>query len=205
MENITTINWHLLKACNMQCKFCYATFHDIKEKRLNKENGFQLLKNLWETGKFRKINFAGGEPTLIPNLIEYITKAKQLGFETSIVTNGSKLTLDWVQNAKSFLDIIGLSVDSVCEQTNIRTGRALNGQPITFNEYLNIAKIINEAGISLKINTVVNKLNFEESMVDFINSAAPFRWKILQATEIEGQNNNKEDNLSLKDLFYRIL
>ena len=72
---ITTINFHLLKACNFKCKFCYATFNDINEKKMSKNEQFELIKQLAESKMFKKINFAGGEPTLIPYIKELIIYA----------------------------------------------------------------------------------------------------------------------------------
>jgi radical S-adenosyl methionine domain-containing protein 2 len=188
---ITTINWHLLKACNMECKFCYATFNDIKEKKISKQEGFLLLEKLWNTGLFKKINFAGGEPMLIPYIDEYIIFAKKMGFETSIVTNGSKITQEWLNKVSNHLDILGLSVDSIIEYTNILSGRAIKGSSLSNTRYYELVALINHSNIKLKINTVVNSLNKEEIMTDFINFAQPFRWKILQATAIKGQNDSK--------------
>ena len=200
---ISTINWHLIKACNMKCKFCYATFHDIKDKRISKNQGFQLLQMLADTKLFKKINFAGGEPTLIDDLSEYIAFAKSLQFETSVVTNGSNLNLQWLNKVAKHLDILSLSVDSLSEITNIKTGRAIKNQPISATEYLTIATQVNQVGIHLKINTVVNRTNKDEIMTDFINNVLPFRWKILQANPIKGQNDAFINDFTLNQQDYQ--
>ncbi len=41
----------------------------------------------------------------------------------------------------------------------------------------------------LKMNTVINKYNYEEDLSKFIKYANPERWKVLKVLEIEGQNN----------------
>ena len=166
-NHITTLNWHLLKACNMRCKFCYATFEDIKEKRLNFEEGKKLLANLASVGMFKKINFAGGEPTLIPFLPEYIQLSKDLGFETSIVTNGSQITEKWLDGLDGKLDILTLSIDSLQDETNLESGRSVHGKTISNEEYFNICKLVTSYGIHLKINTVVNKTNVSENLTYF--------------------------------------
>ena len=39
-----TVNYHLLKACNYSCGFCFAIFEDINGKReLNREESLKLV------------------------------------------------------------------------------------------------------------------------------------------------------------------
>ena len=88
----------------MRCRFCFATFQDIRpeilpEGHLGREDCLSVVESLARAG-FRKINFAGGEPTLCRWLPELITRAKELGLTTSIVTNGSRLTREWFESTK---------------------------------------------------------------------------------------------------------
>ncbi|MBK9177852.1 MAG: radical SAM protein [Flavobacteriales bacterium] len=67
---IPSVNFHLWQPCNMRCKFCYATFHDVKRSilpkgHLPKEQAIDVVRQLAAHG-FQKINFAGGEPTPLP-------------------------------------------------------------------------------------------------------------------------------------------
>ena len=84
--NITTVNFHLIKACNYKCKFCYATFNDIDiVSNIQQKDAEIIITKLADSNLFKKINFAGGEPTLIKYIIPLIEHAKNMGFETSIV------------------------------------------------------------------------------------------------------------------------
>lgn len=199
---ITTINFHLTKACNFKCKYCYARFDDIHESGLSKAKQFEVVRQLAESGKFHKINFAGGEPTLIPHIMELIQYAKSLGLETSIVTNGSQIDFEWVKNISSYLDILAVSVDSINPEINIKIGSNQSGKTLSINNLYNIATACHCFGILLKINTVVSQFNHTEKLTDFVNEMKPFRWKILQATEVKGQNDfNFEEVTVLTDDF----
>lgn len=199
---IPTVNFHLIKACNFKCKFCYATFNDINSKGLSKEEQFELIKKLAESKMFKKINFAGGEPTLVPHIKELIAFAKALDFETSIVTNASKIDLEWVKSVASYLDILTLSVDSINDESNILSGRNQKGEIISEDKLIEITNACHMFGINLKINTVVSQFNHAETLTDFINKVKPFRWKILQATKVEGQNNADFDNIKISPLMF---
>lgn len=194
---ITTINFHLIKACNFACKYCYATFNDISQKSLSKHQQIALLEELSKENIFKKINFAGGEPTLVPHIRELIRYAKGLGFETSIVTNASKIDFEWIKSVKDSLDILTVSLDSSDKNTNILSGRSKQEYTVQNDQILSIATACHLFGIKLKINTVVSSFNKDEILAPFINMLKPFRWKILQATKIEGQNDAAYDEVKI--------
>ncbi len=197
---IPSVNFHLWEPCNMRCKFCFATFQDVKQTilpkgHLPKEQAIEVVLQLAEIG-FEKITFAGGEPTLCPWLPELIKIAKDAGFTTMIVTNGSKLTDEFLIANKNYLDWIALSIDSINPETNIEMGRAVTGRtPLTFDYYKMLADKIKNFGYGLKINTVVTSKNFTEDLSSFIKYAQPKRWKIFQVLPIQGQNTGKIDSL----------
>lgn len=203
-KRIPSVNFHLWEPCNMRCKFCFATFQDVKQSilpkgHLPKDQTLQVVQKLAEFG-FQKITFAGGEPTLCKWLPELISTAKDLGMTTMIVTNGSQLTETFLQTNMNKLDWIAISIDSVNTLTNLEIGRAIAGNKAHCIDYYNlIAQRIKEYGIGLKINTVVNSKNFMEDMNSFIRNVAPKRWKILQVLPIKGQNDLKVDEFVISE------
>ena len=192
-STVTTVNYHILKPCNMACGYCYATFNDLRSsKGFFPESDALRLVNLLGDAGFRKINFAGGEPTLYPGLPSLIQAAKAQGLTTSIVTNGSHIKEDWLTDLAGCLDIIALSIDSVDPDTLRKIGRKVNGQPpICEEEYLQIAGWIKKLDIRLKVNTVVNRANHTEDFRPFILSIRPERWKIFQALPVRYQNDSR--------------
>lgn len=189
------VNIHLWEPCNMKCGFCFATFQDVKQEmnlpkgHLLEENCLLLVDQIAEFG-FDKSNFVGGEPTLCPWLPNLIAQAKGHGMTTSIVTNGSRITDQWLDNLNRSLDWIGLSIDTVDPEKSVRIGRAVAGKiPITEEKYLDIIGKIKHHGIRLKINTVVNSVNWKEDLTPFIHLAKPERWKLFQVLRVKGQND----------------
>ena len=200
-QGVPSVNFHLWEPCNMRCKFCFATFQDVKREmdlpkgHLPKDECLSVVELLARAG-FRKINFAGGEPTLCPWLPELVLRAKEHGLVTSIVTNGSRLDDQWPALVDSGLDWIALSVDTVDPDRLKSLGRAISGaRPMSEQEYLCIAGAVKSSGMRLKINTVVTSVNWREDFTGFIRAAGPERWKILQALPVEGQNDGKISDL----------
>ena len=186
-----TASFHIVKPCNMRCKFCYATFEDMKVKaQISKQDAFLILDKLKEAG-LQKITFAGGEPLLYKWIDEVIFYSKEIGLTTSIITNGSLLTDKLLEKFKGKLDWIGISIDSLSNETNTKIGRTYKG---VLNYYELVSKI-KQYGFKLKINTVVNRFNENENLQDFIELANPSRWKIFDTLRVEGQNDTQYDKI----------
>jgi len=181
-----TASFHIIKACNMRCKFCYATFNDIKSRSLPVEDAKNILFKLKNSG-LKKITFAGGEPLMYKNISEVICYSKAIGLTTSIITNGSLVDDDFIRDHIGVLDWIGLSIDSLSFQVNNMIGRY--GMDVF--RYVELIKAIKDAGYKLKINTVVNVFNQNENMQSFIDHANPSRWKIFDTLKVEGQNDDQ--------------
>lgn len=198
LPKIPSVNFHLWEPCNMRCGFCFATFQDVKQTilpkgHLLKDDALSIVKLLAEAG-FQKITFAGGEPTLCPWLPELIAEAKKAIMTTMIVSNGTGLSNSFLKQNREYLDWIAISIDSILPETNIASGRAISGnRPLSLAQYQLLIAQIHQFGYNLKINTVVNRLNYLEDLNEFIRFANPNRWKVLQALPIVGQNDRQID------------
>lgn len=201
---LESVNFHLWEPCNMRCKFCFATFKDVRQTilpkgHLPKKEAVKVVQELAKLG-FKKITFAGGEPTLCSWLPELIQEAKKLGLTTMIVTNGTKLTENFLRNLQNSLDWIALSIDSLDDKTNIETGRAIAGKKsISINEYKNLIDLVKKYRYGLKINTVISKTNYKQDLSELIKYAKPIRWKVFQVLPIKGQNDKSVDSFKISD------
>jgi len=195
-NKIQSVNWHITDKCNYKCKFCYV--QDLHNKMTDIEKCETILSQLKEMKNnfvdIKKINFVGGEPILHPNLKDFLKLSHDFGFVTSIVTNGSLLHEKNIESFASYLDWIGLSVDSSCENTEILLGRGY-GKHVAHSR--KVAQLIHNHDIKLKINTTVTKINYQEKMHDLINDLDPYRWKIFQMLHIKEQNDSCIQDLGI--------
>lgn len=204
MHNPTSLvlNWHLTQTCNYRCQYCYATwdapnfrneliFDPVRAATLlhelysffrpdNKAN--PLAERLgW---KSVRLNFAGGEPLLqADKLIPLINQARDLGFEVSLISNGSLLNADLVKTLASQLTWLGISIDSVNSATNVAIGRVdRNGRLIDREELVTSLIMARQSNptLRIKLNTVVNKLNYNEDLHSLIQRLSPEKWKVLR-------------------------
>jgi radical S-adenosyl methionine domain-containing protein 2 len=180
-----SVNFHLTERCNMACGYCFNHRHHTV--RATPEQQQKIVTQLCHYG-FSKISFVGGEPTLEPYLATLLQICKSFGKTTMLITNGSMLPQRG--DCLKFCDWVGLSVDSLSIETNTRIGRRFPKHLA----YRDICKVIHEYGCRLKVNTVVSRLNKDEYMHKFIEESRPERWKVLQVTKIEGQNDATFEN-----------
>lgn len=107
------------KACNFRCHFCYNPMlvlangegeseYEENHPLISEDDFFLFLEN--RKGKIDGVVISGGEPTLQPDLKEFITKVKSLGFKVKLDTNGTnpKIVKDLVGN--KLLDYIAMDV-----------------------------------------------------------------------------------------------
>ncbi len=205
---IPSVNFHLTEKCNMRCKYCFASFQDsanhvLSRNNLSRSQAIDVVCELADMG-FEKISFAGGEPTLVPWLPKLIEVAKHAGMTTMLITNGSRLSDTFLKQNMNHLDWISISADSMDKTKNNTIGRKVKNEPLSgLDHYVSLAKRIKDYGYGLKINTVVNKVNWEERMHDFISSAKPDRWKIFQVLPVEGENHQSFNQFRISSWQFR--
>lgn len=205
----TAVNIHFSRKCNYECNFCFHTAKSSDMLSINEWN--QIISSLKKSG-VEKLNFAGGEPFLQSHrklLGEMIVSAKSMGIQSvSVITNASQMKYlsDWFQNYAKYLDILGVSLDTLSMDINKQHGRYPRGKineiKLDDQSHLNnvrlAARICNDYGIKFKINTVVTSLNKDEDISSFINEIKPFRWKIFQVLPLQGENYGLTKPLSDK-------
>lgn len=194
-----SVNFHLLNACNFKCGFCFAVFDDSAEYlgkgQLPPDQQLAIVDAVAEAG-VTKITFAGGEPLLSKNLEQLLERSKQHGLTTMVVTNGSRLTQR--EEIYQHLDWLVLSVDSVREEINVRSGRAERGETaMSAEQYLDVAQRARAHNVRVKLNTVVHQINLDEDLVPFVLALRPERWKIFQVLPVENQNGSEIDRFEI--------
>lgn len=193
------LNWHITQPCNFKCKYCYAKWAKTDQKRelwrdnTATENLLKCLYNYFNgatpnalqkslSWSSQRLSLAGGEPTILrDSLTRIVFQAKQIGFNVSLITNGS--SPDVITECANDLDIIGLSVDSVSTTINSQIGRMdKSGKCLTIDDVLSLIDRIRRKNlnIKIKINTVVNSVNSSEDLSELIKRARPDRWKIMR-------------------------
>lgn len=186
------INWHVTEACNFRCGYCYAHWQGAGKRDLIRDQPTRraLMTALYD--HFRtlaspvrpRLNFAGGEPLLfVDEVLLAMAEAIEIGFEVSVITNGSRMSRPVMEAMAPMLSVLGISLDSTKAETMTAIGRQdARGHQVALGPLARVlmtARRLNPL-MALKVNTVVCRENWHEDMSAVIRQLAPNRWKVLR-------------------------
>ena len=100
--------------CNMRCWYCHNSHLFNKQKNLISE---EEILNFLETHKdfLDGVVISGGEPTLQPDLIDFIKKIKSFGYDVKLDTNGTNFdVLDHLIKEK-LVDYVAMDIKAPIE------------------------------------------------------------------------------------------
>ncbi len=161
----------LTNVCNQDCYYCNsADFRAAKPVQKKYREYIQLLDKLasWRShtpnsyGTTHTITYpGGGEPTVLVGYEHVIEHTIDLGFLTSITTNGSNLDklLDSIVVEKlRKIAWIGIDIDAGSEDLYEKIRRSLTAKSL-FNRVCDNARNLVEAGVNVDFKCLINPLN----------------------------------------------
>src|SRR5437763_4798677 len=100
---------YLTDKCNLACSYC--TEYDTSKPHPELEDLKVWIRKIRDLGTMR-IALVGGEPLLQPNVVEIVRYCRELGFATSLTTNGFLLTRKLLKELEEAgLQVMQISVD----------------------------------------------------------------------------------------------
>jgi len=114
----------ITEACNQTCEHCYIGrkmyWHEknYKFKSIPKDKFNLLVVQLVEANVTR-VNFGGGESPLHPHFLTFAQKLYDAGIKTSLVTNGSNISMNKIRPNLSLFNDVGVSIDFSDERHSI--------------------------------------------------------------------------------------
>ncbi|HWI41910.1 MAG TPA: radical SAM protein [Verrucomicrobiae bacterium] len=143
--------------CNIRCVFCYYRDNLSAPNRSFADIAADL-RYAYRNG-VREVDFSGGEPTVHPDLPRLIEEARRLGMEkVSIISNGVRLSdAPYLATLRSAgLSEILFSVHG----PDAATHDEITHCPGSFERLSSGMANAVEAGVIVRVNTVVNKINY---------------------------------------------
>lgn len=167
-------------SCNNNCVMCTTK---PKAKNYSDRKTEEIIKDLIKgrEKQYKKVEFTGGEPTIRPDILDLIIKARQLNYEQiALSTNARMFSYD------SFCKKIikaGLNrVTSTLSAHNSRLGQALSRTPDSFEQTVQgIKNILKYPYIEVSVNTVLMRVNYKylNQIGNFIHDLGVGIWNIL--------------------------
>lgn len=155
-----TYNFNLTKKCNVNCIFCEIPY---EEKIKSNIPNIDEVKNelILKRKEFDSITFTGGEPTIVPEIIEIIHYAKNVCKYDFVNIESNGIMYYYID----FVDkLINAGVDSF--QISFHTTNSLDYDKITQikHSYDYVIKGIENLTLKkqkISINIVIHKLNYK--------------------------------------------
>lgn len=155
-ENKTLINviLELSTNCNWNCKHCYLPAHN--NPGLPKDVIFDLFNQLRKIGCF-DLSLTGGEIFYRNDIMEIIQKAREMGFNVSLLSNISLLTEEKIkQLSRLNINTISCTIFSLDEAIHDSITRV----PGSLKKVLSNVMLIKKYNIPLEIKTILLKENY---------------------------------------------
>ena len=148
--------------CNYRCPFCHNGGIVLdKYKEISEDDILEYLRS--RKGLLDAVTISGGEPTLQPDLKEFILKVRGLGFLVKLDTNGTNpdCLIDLIEN--NLLDYVAIDI-----KTNFGDYSKVSGVPNSLTE--NVKKSIEylkNSGLDYELRTtLVNEFHTKDSIVN---------------------------------------
>ncbi|MBN2735569.1 MAG: radical SAM protein [Spirochaetales bacterium] len=158
LENhiILTVMIELTYKCPCDCLHCYLDKE--KKKELSTEEVFDLLEQLKDEGTIN-LSFTGGEPFLRNDFDQILLKARELHFNTGLLTTG--ILLD--ETKVKFLEENKIeSIDISLHGSDAKTHDEIMQLPGAFDRTLNALKLLQKTKIKVVVKCVIMKNNYRQ-------------------------------------------
>lgn len=190
----------LYEGCNQSCFFCHNEGASTQKELIDTSKMWKAVRASIGLGK-HKFKFTGGEPTLHPKLVEYVTRIKQMDkqSEVGIVTNGTLLHEIGCDLVEAGADKITISLHSL-EHSNFKKITAFDA----LDKVMLGLDTMDKTGFNnIVINMAVTKINLHEveNMNDFANQRG-YKLRLLDILPSKSSVDEvKVESYELKKMF----
>jgi len=191
-----TVTWRVTGACNQHCLNCLS---DARPHRtapeLTTDEGEDLIRDLAAFGVPRLI-FAGGEPLLRPDLPDLVAYTSEQGLQSSLLTNGTLLTMDRAAELKcAGLHSVTILMEGFGREVDRHRGVRGAGQAV-----LEGYASCEAAGLATEIRMPLTRWNYPRlaETLDAIERGA-IRRVVFTHMVYAGRGNRPEDDLSREE------
>jgi len=187
--------------CNFRCPFCHnpvLIFDAESQGTISAEELSDFFGQ--RRGKLDAVVFSGGEPSLDPDLPQYVRLAKNAGFQVKLDTNGSFPQVLRSLYADGLLDALGIDYKAPAEKYSRLCGNPDPEIPARVQESIAFAV---KNGIELDVRTTVHRALLSEAdlrtMYAELNSLGVSQWTLQQFHHAELIDESLNDTPTWSD------
>lgn len=161
--------------CNQNCIYCQASSRDEEAAKcsMSREDMERAVRLMFKSrSKFLTMEFQGGEPSLLPDIIEYgvkltteINQTEQRNLTFVLCTNSINLTNRMLDICKRYKIIISTSLDGPEFLHNQNRGK-INSYEKVVAGIAKAREVLGHDAVSALMTTSVEGLNYPKEIVD---------------------------------------
>jgi MoaA/NifB/PqqE/SkfB family radical SAM enzyme len=142
-------------ACNAQCRFC--SFPEVPRAEWRMADPARLVRGFEALARagITYVTITGGEPLLYPDLCSCLARARDVGLETLVVTNGALLTPALIRTlGESGVHTLIISLDAATAEVHDRH----RGLPGLTSHIRDMVPLVRQAGIRAVASVTISRL-----------------------------------------------
>ncbi|NPA58714.1 MAG: anaerobic ribonucleoside-triphosphate reductase activating protein [Aquificae bacterium] len=142
-----------VQGCNFRCPYCHnreLVLPAYFQKTMEEEEVFNFLAE--RKGKLQGVVITGGEPTIFPDLPDFLKRIKKMGFYTKLDTNGSNPEMLKTLIERKLVDFVAMDVKAPIEKYSQIAGVEVDREKI-----IKSIKLIIQSGIEHEFRTTLVK------------------------------------------------
>ena len=113
----SSLHLYLTNACNLRCPHCYMSAGIKKQDELSNDELKNIIKEAAHHG-VNHITFSGGEIMMCKELKDYVNLAFEYGIKVELLTNGTLMTDEFVNQIEGKVTRVQISIDGYDETSN---------------------------------------------------------------------------------------
>ncbi len=187
-----TVIVELTTRCNLSCRHCFrnAMMEDLGD--MSRSLVEKLLEDLASVGVKRVVFTGFGEPLVYPYIDQVLERAKSLGFEVVLNTNGTLLDR-YIEAIAEFVDTLVVSIEAGEEDLykEIRRGATLS-KVLENLELLNKFRSVTKWSPIIEFWYTIGKYNLDSllKVIDLAQRMGVYRLNVSNYIPIASNNEN---------------
>lgn len=140
--------------CNFRCPFCHnapLVVGNLKSQQIDESEVFDYLQK--RKGLVDAVCVTGGEPTLQPDLCDFLAKVRSMGYATKLDTNGLRPDVLKAVLDDKLVDYVAMDVKNSPE----KYAHTVGVQNVDMGKILSSIQLLKDSGIDFEFRTTLIK------------------------------------------------
>ena len=168
IEKFSMVDWDgkivctlFASGCNFRCPFCHNSSLALADgNELSLDDIFSFLEK--RKGVLDGVCISGGEPTLHPDLEDFVKKIKDMGYKVKLDTNGTNPKAVQSLVEKKLVDYVAMDIKNSPHKYATTAGV----QSIALDSILQTISIVKKSGVPHEFRTtIIKEFHTEDDMI----------------------------------------